>query len=471
MSIRRRALTAGLSVFGAISLFLCLYYILVAVLTIVLHSKVYNLFSQGAADASRAVSAVDVVTAVSWLLVFSGLWIVRQQESARSLSSLHHFLFLGAAVLTAAQPLYSLAGVGGGLLHAAHAFMLSTFPVSLGRADLHGLFSALVVSVWAASVSKMAALFLSYRWGALGLSLIAGGLYLFAMGAFAGSAGITCLRSARRIREGETTQVLLVAPGNSIQSAINAAPVGAVVQLGEGTWSENLVIRKPLTLKGAAFGITVIVGRKESTPVLTVSGPLLGREPGMVLLEDLVIAEGVAADGILVEKGSENIAVRCIVTRNQGVGVKVVGSAAAWFVECSITDNANGGIAVNGRGAVHATRCTFDGNGPCGVDLSMKARAAIEECSIRGHEDGIRVWDEASVRLDGNRIVKNRRFGVVLSEPQCTGADTAFGGSVSGKANTIPGPEAGEGNGKGAVCPAELEFLMTKRGGGLGQSV
>jgi nitrous oxidase accessory protein NosD len=41
-----------------------------------------------------------------------------------------------------------------------------------------------------------------------------------------------------------------VEPGQSIQEAINKAPAGAVICLTAGTWQENVVIEKSLTLRG-----------------------------------------------------------------------------------------------------------------------------------------------------------------------------------------------------------------------------
>lgn len=43
-------------------------------------------------------------------------------------------------------------------------------------------------------------------------------------------------------------------PGESIQSAIDAAPDGALICLAEGRWDENVRIGKSITLRGSAEG-------------------------------------------------------------------------------------------------------------------------------------------------------------------------------------------------------------------------
>lgn len=52
--------------------------------------------------------------------------------------------------------------------------------------------------------------------------------------------------------------IIAVAPGESIQRAIDRAPAGALIRLGEGEWKERIVINKPLTLEGAGWEKTII---------------------------------------------------------------------------------------------------------------------------------------------------------------------------------------------------------------------
>ena len=58
----------------------------------------------------------------------------------------------------------------------------------------------------------------------------------------------------------------------SIQAAVDAAPDGATITVGPGTFAGGITIAKSLTLRGAAAAATVISG---GGPVLTIGTPAL----------------------------------------------------------------------------------------------------------------------------------------------------------------------------------------------------
>ncbi|HAZ27587.1 TPA: hypothetical protein DCY67_03070, partial [Candidatus Acetothermia bacterium] len=76
---------------------------------------------------------------------------------------------------------------------------------------------------------------------------------------------------------------VFVQPGEAIQAAIDEAPAGAVICLGEGTWQENITITKPLTLRGQGPEKTVITS--------IAAGPVvrIEEEGILVVLEGLKI--------------------------------------------------------------------------------------------------------------------------------------------------------------------------------------
>jgi nitrous oxidase accessory protein NosD len=61
-----------------------------------------------------------------------------------------------------------------------------------------------------------------------------------------------------------------VQPGQTIRSAIAQASVGAVICLSAGTWEENLLINKGLTLRGAGPDQTLIQGVKVDEPIIRI---------------------------------------------------------------------------------------------------------------------------------------------------------------------------------------------------------
>jgi parallel beta-helix repeat protein len=199
-----------------------------------------------------------------------------------------------------------------------------------------------------------------------------------------------------------------VQPGESIQAAIDQATKGDVLCLAEGTWEENLVIEKSLTLRGMSAERTVIDGVQEGYPVVWIMGP-----------------EGEA----------------------QTVSVKVEG--------LTIT-GAEGGCADPDKEI-----CAH------GVLIQGAAQVAITDSTISGNGDSILLWGSAQATIEGNEIINNQGYGVALYLKICGfafGAET-FQGHVAGRKNTIPGPDEPDGNKKGAVCPEELGFLMTEEGG------
>ncbi len=56
----------------------------------------------------------------------------------------------------------------------------------------------------------------------------------------------------------DDAKIITVAPGESIQRAIDGAPAGAIVRLSAGEWKERVVIAKALTLEGAGWEKTRI---------------------------------------------------------------------------------------------------------------------------------------------------------------------------------------------------------------------
>ncbi len=305
---------------------------------------------------------------------------------------------------------------------------------------------------------------------------------------------------------------ITVHPGESIQLAIDAAPEGAVICLSAGQWEEHITIGKSLTLRGAGAEETTIRGLRPDTAVIRVHTP--EDEEGMVVLEGLGMAggSGMYGPGLLVD-GASRVAVTDCAAFDNGYGIWLRGTAQAtlrgthvlenaatgiWLadgsqstiVDCTVSENAYSGIWLTGEAQSVIDGSTTRGNRE-GISLTASSQAKIEGSSIVGNQrrglsmnelarvsiagssvaengwEGIYIAGSAEVTLEGNVIQENQRYGVLLFERPCIATDDVFAGYVAGRRNLIPWPELPVGNRFGAVCPADLDFLLTTEGGAL----
>ncbi|MCR4403763.1 MAG: thioredoxin domain-containing protein [Candidatus Acetothermia bacterium] len=223
-----------------------------------------------------------------------------------------------------------------------------------------------------------------------------------------------------------------VRPGESIQAAIDRVPEGAVICLEEGTWEENIVIGKGLTLRGAGAEKSVIKGKEAGKPVIRIES----EEEIEVVIAGLTAAEAKGGDGILVG-GRACVTITGSNFVGNEYGIWLVGSAQA---------------TISGS--------NFEGNVGDGIKISGSPQATISSSNFEGNLwDGIRLGDSAQATIEGSKIINNEGYGVALWQQPCFDADWLFEGAVRGRSNEI------SGNKEADVCPSELSFLMTEEGG------
>jgi parallel beta-helix repeat protein len=255
-----------------------------------------------------------------------------------------------------------------------------------------------------------------------------------------------------------------VRAGESIQAAIDKAKEGAVICLAEGTWEENLVIGKGLTLRGLGPEKSVIKGVKEGEPVILISSDA---EIG-VIVEGLTLAEakgGQCAEGPLrcpigLSLGGKVKATISgnTISENGWYGIYMRDSAQASISGNTISGNVYGILMVYSAQATISGN-TISGNRWDGISMRDSAQATISENTISRNERGIYMWASAQATIQGNKITGNAGYGVWLYQRPCWDTAEKFEGAVRGLKNEISGNEKGE------VCPAELAFLMTEAGG------
>jgi parallel beta-helix repeat protein len=260
---------------------------------------------------------------------------------------------------------------------------------------------------------------------------------------------------------------LTVQPGESIQAAIDGAQEGAVICLAEGTWEEDLVIGRGLTVRGAGREESIVKGLKDGEPVILIDS-------------DAEIEVTIAGLTVAGAKGEEYCAkwpLRCpyglllggrakvtlqwnTISGNRYRGISMVDSAQATVQGNIVSGNWDDGISMEG-----SAQATIEGNEISGnwygVSMWDSTQATIRENTISGSEwAGIYVGGSAQVTIQGNTITDNQLYGVMLFQRPCFDTGEKFGGAVGGAANVI------SGNKESQVCPSpELDFLMAEEEG------
>lgn len=190
-----------------------------------------------------------------------------------------------------------------------------------------------------------------------------------------------------------------------IQRAIEGASPGETIRIEPGTYKENLVITKNLTLQGADRERTVIKGARKGEPVILIEDRPAAAEGESIIvrIEGLTITAGqpysycrywpVCADGILVR-----------------------GRARVTIINNIIPDNGWEGIAVWDRAQVTIEGNRFSANRRCHIGLWGSAQATIQENQLLKHgDDGIELWDLSQATIQGNRILGNL-YGLKLRD-------------------------------------------------------
>jgi len=182
-----------------------------------------------------------------------------------------------------------------------------------------------------------------------------------------------------------SAQVIDIAPGTSIQQAIDQAPAGAVLQLPAGVFSESLTITKDITLRSdLASPDRTILEAASPEGAITITGT----SNPIVVLEGLTVraAYGFLPDGIAITAPASVILRAVHVADCEGSGVALYGEGRITLEGCTISGNRAYGVVVQDEdGVVDGSRNTFVGNA---VDLGRYADPRIriplaEETGLR----------------------------------------------------------------------------------------
>ncbi|MFI2781158.1 right-handed parallel beta-helix repeat-containing protein [Streptomyces sp. ALB3] len=165
----------------------------------------------------------------------------------------------------------------------------------------------------------------------------------------------------------------------SLTAALEAAADGDILTVSPGTYRENLVVDRAVTLRGPE-------GSAGSVRIAPADGvPLTVRASAVV--QDLhVEGQDSAAPALLVEEGAPELSDLRIVTRS-AAGMEVRGAARPTVRRCTVDNPAGVGIAVlDGAGGVFE-ECEVVSAGQSGVSVRDGAHPRLERCRVH-HSSG-----------------------------------------------------------------------------------
>ncbi|WP_198668425.1 right-handed parallel beta-helix repeat-containing protein [Streptomyces triticisoli] len=200
----------------------------------------------------------------------------------------------------------------------------------------------------------------------------------------------------------------------SLAAALEAAADGDVLTVAPGTYRENLVVQRAVTLRGPE-------NSPGSVRIAPADGvPLTVRASAVV--QDLhVEGQDAAAPALLVEEGTPEIGNVRIVTRS-AAGIEVRGGARPTVRRCTVDNPAGIGIAVLDGGGGVFEECEVLAAGQSGVVVRGGAHPRLERCRIH-HTSGVGLsatGDNSTLEAVGCEIYEVRGSGV-----QVTGGATA----------------------------------------------
>lgn len=175
----------------------------------------------------------------------------------------------------------------------------------------------------------------------------------------------------------------------SLAAALEAAGDGDVLTVAPGTYRENLVVRRAVTLRGPEGAVgSVRIAPPDGVP-LTIRAS--------VTVQDLHIeGQDVAAPALLIEDGTPELLDLRIMTRS-AAGIEVRGAARPTMRRCTVDNPAGVGIAVlDGAGGVFE-ECEVVSAGQAGVSVRGGAHPRLERCRVHHSSGaGIAVTGEGS---------------------------------------------------------------------------
>jgi len=211
----------------------------------------------------------------------------------------------------------------------------------------------------------------------------------------------------------QTPQTLIVGSGEkytTIQAAIEAAHNGDTIQVKTGTYMENIVINKPLTLLSNNTANTVIDGGKK--------GQVIEIKSSNVIISGFTIrnsdTSGSYFPSAIYLDGTQNCRIEYNTISNNIWGIYLTGANNNIIIGNTVVLNEAHGIRLWNSNNNQITDNTITNNSASGFLIGHSDRNIISENLLSSNNyDGITLESSSSNYITDNTIMKNR-YGILI---------------------------------------------------------
>ncbi len=274
--------------------------------------------------------------------------------------------------------------------------------------------------------------------GRIGKLVLAGICTLFAVGISfhsaegknhkGGGGGPSCDASTGRI------EVSISGSCNSIQAAIDAASGTAanpvVIDVLPGTYTENLVLKSYVHLKGGGRDVTSIQAADSALPVASISlltnvavsgfritGGLYGIDVNgsspTITGNELT---GNSASGVFSHDNASPIISGNLINGNGQHGIASLRSSSPLITDNEVTNNTLSGIVIRDNSSPTVSGNLVSGSGVNGIDISLVSSPTVIGNTIVGNTGwGVSDRESSTSLISGNRITGNASGGVEVT--------------------------------------------------------
>ncbi|MFF2523127.1 right-handed parallel beta-helix repeat-containing protein [Streptomyces liangshanensis] len=218
----------------------------------------------------------------------------------------------------------------------------------------------------------------------------------------------------------------------SLAAALEAAADGDILTIAPGTYRENLIVARAVTLRGPegslgsvriapVDGVPLTVRASATIQDLHVEGqdttaPAVLVEDGTPELLDLRVVTRSAA-GIEVRGGAARPTVRrCTVDNPAGVGIGIIDGAGGVFEECEVVAAGQSGFSVRGGAHPRLERCRVHHASGAGLSVTGEGSGleafGCEVYEIKG--TGVQIASRATAHLTDSSVHRTSADGITL---------------------------------------------------------